>query len=249
MNLSKYLLAILFLHLTTPMAAAEEPTNHYDVLVEKLNNSSRAERDKQRDSNRKPVDIMKFSGITPGMKVLEIIAAGGYYTEVLSYQVGPKGEVLSHNNNFMLTVQNGIIKNEIDNRLANHRLKNVTPFIKEFGQFDLDSEVDAATLILNYHDIYKYPLKRRIAILHEIKKALKPGGIFLVIDSEANKKAYNPKLHRLNSDVAKKEIIGAGFKLIKESTILENKKDDHSLAVFDSTIRGKTDRYVLKFVK
>ena len=225
-------------------------TDHMEnSFAEALNDESRPTEDRQRDQGRKPQEIMQFAGINPGMRVLDIIASGGYYTEVLSHRVGPKGEVISHNNKFMLEVMEGRFKNEMDKRLAKNRLPNVKRLHKEFGQLGLKNEMDAATLILNFHDIYNFPEEKRKAFLKEVKNALKPGGIFLVIDMEANEGQYNPKLHRLNSKIVKQEFTAAGFKLAGESNLLANSEDDHSLVVFDPAIRGKADRYVYKFVK
>jgi predicted methyltransferase len=214
-----------------------------------LKNSARPEADRKRDEGRKPQQIIHFAGIKPGMRVLDIVASGGYYTEVLSHRVGEKGEVLSHNNKFMLNVLEGRFKKEMDDRLADDRLTNVTRFHKEFGEFGLKSEVDAATMVLNYHDLYNFPEEKRQAFLNEVKTALKPGGIFLVIDMEGNEGPHDPKLHRLNSKIVKNEITAAGFTLADESSILANPNDDHKLVVFDPAIRGKADRYVFKFVK
>lgn len=219
------------------------------AFVAALNSQSRPEADRKRDEGRKPQQIMQFAGIKPGMRVLDIVASGGYYTEVLSHRVGAKGEVLSHNNQFMLNVLEGRFKNEMGNRLADNRLTNVKRFHKEFGEFALNGEVDAVTMVLNYHDMYNFPAEKRQAFLAEIKQALKPGGIFLVIDSQANEGEHDPKLHRLNSKVVKKEFAAAGFTLADESNVLANANDDHKLVVFDPSIRGKTDRYVFKFTK
>ena len=41
----------------------------------------------------------------------------------------------------------------------------------------------------------------------------------------------------------------AGFRLVGESKLLRNPADDHSLLVFNPAIRGKTDRFVMKFRK
>lgn len=228
---------------------AHNTANMENSFTKALYDKSRPEEDRQRDQGRKPQQIMKFAGIEPGMRVLDIIASGGYYTEVLSHRVGAKGEVFSHNNKFMLEVLEGRFKKEMDNRLANDRLANVKRFHKEFGQFGLNNEMDAATLVLNFHDIYNFPAEKRKAFLAEVKKALKPGGIFLVIDMEANEGQHNPKLHRVNSKIVKQEFTAAGFKLADESNLLANPEDDHSLVVFDPAIRGKADRFVYKFVK
>ena len=248
MKMKKVVIASLLLSITAGVSSHTKDHDRH-ALDKALQIESRPQADRERDAGRKPAEIIRFAGIKPGMRVLDLVASGGYYTEVLSHQVGKKGEVLAHNNNFMLTVMDGRFKKEMDSRLAQNRLSNVTQFHKEFGEFGLKSEVDAATMVLNYHDIYNQPKAKRMALLNEIKTALKPGGIFLVIDMEANAGEHNPKLHRVNSKVVEKEITSAGFKFAGETNILRNPKDDHSLVVFNPTIRGKADRFVYKFVK
>lgn len=247
-------LAILFAS-TSFLGACSTTANHsLDSQYEQrfaasLSQEARPEADRKRDAGRKPQQVMQFAGISPGMKVLDIIASGGYYTEVLSHRVGTNGKVLAHNNEFMLNVLDGRFNKEITQRLQGNRLSNVERFEKEFGDFQLESEIDAVTMMLNYHDIYSFPEERRNALLSEIKTALKPGGIFVVIDMEANEGKHNPDLHRVRSDVVRKEVIAAGFSLEKEGDFLRNPNDDHTKIVFDKSIRGKTDRFVFIFKK
>ena len=82
--------------------------------------------------------------------------------------------------------------------------------------------------------------------------ALKPGGVFFVVDHAAAKGAgftQTDTLHRADADAVKSEILSAGFTLDGESSVLANAADDHSKAVFDAAVRGKTDQFVLRFKK
>jgi len=233
----------------TTYAHNKHGSNYEAEFAKALQQESRPEADRKRDGGRKPQKVMQFAGIQPGMKVLDLVASGGYYTEVLSHRVGPTGQVLAHNTDFMLTVLDGRFNKEISKRLSNNRLKNVTRFEHEFGDFNLNDEIDAATMMLNYHDLYGYKASERKAVLAEVKQALKPGGKFVVIDMEANPGEHNPKLHRIQSSIVKKEILAAGFELEKEGDFLRNPDDDHTKMVFDPSIRGKTDRFVFIFKK
>ncbi|MGY8793919.1 MAG: hypothetical protein ACKVJN_02160, partial [Woeseiales bacterium] len=62
----------------------EVPVASKPGLAALLANDSRAAEDRDRDAARKPTDVIGFLGITPGMSVIDVIAAGGYHTEVLS---------------------------------------------------------------------------------------------------------------------------------------------------------------------
>ena len=241
------LLASGTLALVSGQAAAGN--GHHMAFEKALQDPMRPAEDRQRDAGRKPAEVMKVFGIKPGMKVLDLVASGGYYTEVISHKVGPKGEVLSHNNTFMLEVMDGRFDKEMTERLKNQRLSNVTRWHRESDDLGLDNEIDVATLVLNYHDFYNLDKDLRFAFLGEVKKALKPGGVFGVIDMQANPGEFNPKLHRINDEIVKREIVSAGFTLMEENSLLRNTTDDHTKLVFDPSVRGKTDRFILRFVK
>ena len=215
-----------------------------------LQDKARPEADKKRDAGQKPVEVLQVLGVKSGMRVLDLLASGGYYTEVLSHRVGAKGEVLAHNNKFLLAVMDGRFDKEMTARLANDRLANVTRFQKELGPLGLENEIDVVTLVLNYHDLYSNSdEKMRKDLLAAIRKALKSGGVLGIIDSQGPKGEHNPKLHRIQRDIVKTELAAAGFELLAISDILANPEDDLSVMVFGPSIRGKTDRFLFKFKK
>ena len=112
---------------------------------------------------------------------------------------------------------------------------------------------------LDYHDVYWEDAERKIvrmdpdAWLKVLYAAMKPGAVVGVVDHVASPggdvRAVVDKLHRIDPEVVKRDFAKAGFKLEASSDILRNAADDHSLLVFDPAIRGKTDRFILKFKK
>jgi len=215
-----------------------------------LQSVERSETDKKRDAGRKPQQVMQFFGIEEGMTVLEVLSSGGYYTEVLSHRVGGNGKIIAQNNKFILEIMNGRFAKEFKQRTANKRLANVKHYIKEFGEFDLNQEVDVATLVLNYHDLYSNIEKaKRLEILAQIKMALKADGVLGIIDMDSKKGKHNEKLHRIHHQTVINELAEAGFTLDESADFLRNPEDDHSKMVFDPAIRGKTDRFVYRFKK
>ncbi len=242
--LSLGLLAVI----TSTVALSHDSSDN--SFTKALASKHRAQADRVRDAGRQPEKVMKFFGIQSGMTVLEVLASGGYYTEVLSHRVGNSGKVIAQNNKFILEVFDGRFANEFNDRLVDQRLPNVKHYKKEFGEFDLNNEVDVVTVVLNYHDLYSSASKeKRMKILEQLKKALKPGGILGLIDMESSAKEHNPKLHRVNQVYVKQELAEAGFELDGEAAFLRNPSDDYSKVVFDPTVRGKTDRFVLRFKK
>ena len=106
----------------------------------------------------------------------------------------------------------------------------------------------------NYHDlkIAKYGVVDTVAFDRGVFNALKPGGVFMIIDHEAppgTDIVGIEKLHRIEKAQVIREVTSVGFKLVKEGTFLSRSTDDHTLPIFDPKVRGQTDQYVLKFVK
>lgn len=217
------------------------------AFEQQLQQSDRPEKDKLRDAGRKPAQVVDFFGIEPGMTVLEVLSSGGYYTEILSEKVGSNGQVIAQNNRFILDVFNGRFAKEFEQRFDNNRLNNVDHYVKEFTEFDLNNQVDVITIILNYHDMYSnFSQTKRAKVLAQMKQALKPGGTVGVIDIES-KHGNQKALHRISADLVIKDFTEAGFVLDSEAEFLKNPADDYSKMVFDPSVRGKTDRFVLRF--
>lgn len=218
-----------------------------------VSNQARPENDTQRDEARKPAEILSFAGVQPGMTVVDINSGGGYYTEILSYAVGDAGKVYAHNGPLYWN----FVKTRVGERYDN-RLSNVVQIHDDTENVNVDAgSVDLAMTVLAYHDYYFLPEGRKEpadvkAVLSTIYKALKPGGAFVVIDHVApegtGSKAGNTT-HRIDPAFVKKQIEAAGFKFAGSSDTLTNADDDHERGVFDKDIRGKTDRFIYKFVK
>ena len=56
-------------------------------------------------------------------------------------------------------------------------------------------------------------------------------------------------LHRIDAETVKAEVIAAGFVLDDESPLLANPDDARTAAVFDPSIKGRTDQFILRFKK
>jgi len=204
--------------------------------------------DRRRDAARKPAQVLHFFGIQPGMRVVEMMAGRGYYVEILSRAVGPKGKVWAHNSPYVLKK---FAAKALRKRLGGKRLPNVIPHEAELDAPRLPRRLDAVLMILFYHDTY-WMKADRAKMNKAIFKALKPGGVFGVIDHHAKKGAGRKevkRLHRIEASMVKREILKAGFVLESESQLLRNPKDARTINVFRPAIRGKTDRFVFLFRK
>ena len=141
-----------------------------------------------------------------------------------------------------------------DQKTVAAALANVKPLNGPMVGLDLPDNVDAVITVQNYHDMHlkPFPVDTAAKANAEIFKSLKPGGVFLVIDHAATAGSgvtAADGLHRIDIAAVKSEVEAAGFKLEAESPLLANKADPHTASVFDPSIRGKTDQFILKFRK
>ena len=222
-----------------------------DALTTALAAPTRPQADRDRDADRKPAQLMTFFGVHPGMTAVDIIAAGGYMTEVLAVTVGPKGKVYSQNPPALLQMRGGAYDKALSERLVDNRLPNV---VRVNADLPAASEippgsVDVAVTAMNFHDVYNRDPAAGVAFMKSVFGMLKPGGVFGVTDHVGNDGADNAKLHRVPKHAAVESAKAAGFVVEAESDVLAHSGDDHTKAVFDPTLRGKTDQFTLRLRK
>ena len=225
------------------------------VYAAAVANPARPAADLQRDAGRQPAAVLEFFGVAPGTTVLDLFSGGGYYAEILGSVVGPTGRVVAHSNKAYLN----FVGDEFQARHADRRLPNVDVLMAENNELQLDAnEFDTILMALSFHDTFwvspenDWPEIDRAALQAELFAALKPGGVLGVIDHQAipgSPGETGGTVHRIDRAIVVDELTRAGFVLDAESDVLRNPADDHSKGVFDPDIRGKTDRFVLKFRK
>jgi predicted methyltransferase len=234
---------------TAPLAADAAPQNLSAVIAAAVADPARPAGYRAADAFRKPAQTLAFSGIRPGMIVGEFYPAGGYFTRMLSDVVGPKGHVYGiENENWQDSAKDDKAM------LAEGKWKNVSIDVQPFGTVKFPRPLDIAWITQNYHDmkIAKYGKVDTVAFDRAVYKALKPGGIFFILDHQGAPGLTNAeieKLHRINRDVVVKEVTSAGFKLAAEGHFLRRSADDHTKTIFDKSVRGRTDQYALRFAK
>lgn len=220
------------------------------ALRDALNGPSRSDADKARDAGRKPAEVLHYLGIGSGMTVLDVMAGSGYYTEVLSLAVGKSGTVYAQNRPSTLEWRDGVVDKALTQRLAGNRLSNVKRIDAPFAETGLAANsVDAAITALNFHDLYNDNAEDGIQALRDILTVLKPGGTLGLIDHSGNADADNASLHRIWYEFAIAAAGQAGFIINSQSNLLSNPEDDRTKSVFDPSVRGKTDRFLLRLKK
>lgn len=210
--------------------------------------------DRDRDTDRKPAATLAFAGVRPANVVIELVPGAGYYTRLLSKLVGPKGHVYA----LVPAPRPDAPANAPDRAAAvkaiaaDKNYRNVTVLVQSVKAVQLPVKADLVWTSQNYHDVHNVPGIDLLAFNKAIYAALKPGGTYLVIDHIAAPNSMpdvTSKLHRIDPVVVKREIRTAGFVLVSEGNLLRNAADAHDLPVFDPAIRGKTDQFLLRFIK
>ena len=220
-------------------------------LTAALADKGRPAADVSRDAARHPAEMLAWAGVKPGDKVADFIMGGGYFTRIPSAEVGPKGHVWAYQPAEFVKFRAAYATEQ---KAVADAYPNVTAISSPFSELKLPDKLDLVMTVQNYHDLHlkAFPADNAARMNAEIYRALKPGGVYLVVDhvgpSDAAADAPN-KLHRIDPAQARKEIEAAGFKFAGESDLLKLPTDPHTANVFDPSIRGKTDQFVFKFVK
>lgn len=223
-----------------------------DAIDQAVASPDRPPADLERDLNSRPADVLRFFGAQHSGVAIDLFAGGGYYSEILSRLMGEAGTVYMHNNQAYL----GFAGDAVDQRLAGDRLPNVVRYDREVDQIDLaDDSVDMVLMVMTYHDLYyktdgwDLDPDGFFSMVHRI---LKPGGVLAIVDHVAASGSGSTAaqdLHRIDPEFALADIQGRGFELAARSDLLRNPDDPLDVNVFDERIRGKTSKFLYKFVE
>jgi predicted methyltransferase len=236
---------------------ASGTTRAADIYDAAVQHSGRTADDQKRDQLDHPAEILRLTGIKPGMRVADFMAADGYYSELLSYVVGPKGHVLLINNPSFDRWSN----NAWQDRIAHNRLPNVEHQTVDLNHMDLaDGSLDAILVVKVYHDLYwvdaehkeNWPDVNAPAVLDKLVKTLKPGGTLLLVDHSSKPGAGTSvasSLHRIDEAYALHDFESRGLKLVTKSEVLRRQDDPRTQISYKQPALGKTDRFVMVFRK
>lgn len=217
------------------------------------NNATRPAEDVARDADRKPAEMIAFAMVGDGQTVVDMLPGGGYFTRLFAQAVGSKGHVVALVPS-QLAARNPKAATVIQDLAKEPAYANVTAAIRGLADIGADASVDRVWTSQNYHDLHNpaLPADTALQVDKRVFAALKPGGYFVVLDHSAAAGSGLrdvSTLHRIDIDAVKAEVTAAGFKLDAESHLLANAGDDRSKNVFDPSVRGKTDQFILRFVK
>jgi len=246
-RLAAFSLAALFTLVAEPVLepalAQGGKTPDYQAIVAA---PDRGDADRQSDQRREPAKTLAFTGVTEGMKVLDMEANAGYSTELMARAVGPTGTVWAQD---PAAIIERFVKDKFDIRAKSPAMKNVVHVIREFEDpIPPDvSNLDMITFFYAYHDVTYMPVDRA-KMNAKMFAALKPGGYLIIADHSAKSgegTTVANTLHRIEEATLRQEIEAAGFKLVAEGDFLRHPEDPRDGKVFKPAV--PVDNFILKY--
>jgi predicted methyltransferase len=231
------------------LAAASASAAPSPAVTAALNDPARTAAEKANDDRRKAAEVVEFAQIKPGDKVADMFPGSGYFTHIFARVVGPTGAVYE------------VVGNAAESTPppANPAYPNVKVDSHAWGEFGPPEKLDVVFNSQFYHDLFNPQFNpptggpEGLAKVNKaIFNALKPGGLYVIIDHAGRPgTGYSEMntLHRIEESVVKDQMKQAGFVLEAESDVLRNPADPKDKMVFDPSIRGKTDQFMLRFRK
>ena len=222
-----------------------------EVLKAQISGSDRDISDRMRDSARQPVEVLQFLGLEPGMTVLDVYAAGGYYTYILSKAVGPAGIVYAQNSPRALRYdedRTDISQGDaLANKIRDGQLQNVERIDRGIQDSGLpEASVDFVLVSQILHDYFNRSPASAYSLLVELHRLLRPGGIIGIIDHHGAPGNDNRRLHRMVQSDAEQVITDAGFIIEAESELLLTDGDNPRRSIFDPMLNRGTSQFLLR---
>jgi len=252
-------------------AIADKHGDHADKLAQVLQGEQRSEKNKARDTFRRPAETLSFFGINESMTVIESWPGGGWYTEILGPYLKDSGKLIAATNDRNPETQSDYSKRanqRYDDNFVAHpdKFGPITVVGLDTGGDSVLAAPGTVDAVLDFRNAHNWIGEGEDAIVKAWFNALKSGGIVGLVDHRMDEGREIPKR---NGYVHESTIIGImernGFKLDAKSDLNANPKDtkDHPkgvwtlppvLALKDEDREkyvaiGESDRMVLKFVK
>ena len=229
------------------VADAPEVQTLADIHRAAIAHSLRPADEVERDALRHPDQMLAFAGIAPGWKVADIRPGAGYFTRLFAHTVGQGGKVYAFVPHRTAERENG----RADALVAAY--PNVMRVNGDLDTLSFPEPLDAVFMSQEYHDFHIPAFNTDVGRMNRaIFAALKPGGVFIVIDHAGRAGTGHSEvqtLHRIEGSSLRAEVEAAGFLFDGESDAVANPADDRTTNVFDTVIRGRTDQFVYRFRK
>jgi len=247
----KRIFCLLMLALATA-AGADDFSATAEKIRTAMASGIRGEADTVRDDNRLPVETLEFFGLRDDMKIVELLPGGGWYTKLLAPVMAEKGE-------FFVALGTGAVTESLAGQPGFERMHIVAEDSRIFRPegspvYVLETNglgVTGADIVFTFRNYHNFGPEGRMALNKAVYDALKPGGIYAVVDhTRRHMEADNSEnRRRVDPVMAIKEIQAAGFELVDYASLHFRPDDELRYEVGRHTVTGNTDRFTLKFVR
>jgi predicted methyltransferase len=244
------IVARMFLAVTLGLTTLPAAADISESLKAAMASDLRSDAERARDANRKPLETLKFFGLTEEMRVLELVPGGGWYTKLLAPVLADKGKL------YVSLGTQGIEKMLEEGTLSG--VEVITPggdgFTRPEGErrFELPGltiPVKNIDMALTFRNLHNFTESGRRATNEAVFKALKKGGHYGVVDhTRRHMQADNYENWRRMDPVQMiKEIEAVGF--VDYSDLHYRYDDELRYEVGRRSVTGNTDRFTLLFRK
>ena len=177
-----------------------------------------------RDDWQRVPDIFDALGAQPGSRIADLGAGEGYLSTRLSRRVGPEGRV------FAVDISESALA-RLGQTIADDSLRNVELILGEPDDPRLPyGTIDGVVIVNAYHEMIQ-----RGPMLEGIKRALRPGGVLVIVDNApaaADSMALRQRQtanHTLSLDLALDDLQAAGFEIVSQvRDFVVQQHDGHS---------------------
>ncbi len=252
MNKLLFALALTSVTLTSSFSSYAASSPLQEKVAEVMKMEHRNEADTKRDANRTPALALEFFGLKQNMKVIEFAPGNGWYTKILAPVLKEKGELHLAYKKEWLDYLDDILKVDALSKARKLPIEldwNAKESRYQIG--NLNFGMTDADMVLNIREYHNFNAEDKSKLNKAVFDALKPGGIYAVVDHSRRHMAPETRELRRREDAVKAiiEIQNAGFKLEKSSDMFYRPDDELRYEVGRKTVTGNTDRFTLVFRK
>ena len=231
----------------TRAALADFEPQYAERIMSSLDSSVRTDADRSRDLAVAVVETIGISGLDAGLDVAELISVDGYYTRLLIAMVGRRGHVTVWQPAALDVLRSGASAATLG-RARNLVVNRTASTVLEFP-----SGLDLVFSADGYHEVYMAPFPDGTPerLNAAVFRALRPGGLYVILDHHAaagSGKSTADRLHRIDVETVKRDVLAAGFILENEAGPAANVVDT-GIPAHDPRVQTGTSQFRLRFRK
>lgn len=229
-------------------AALAVPAAEIDDKVNTaLASDIRTDAERARDANRRPLETLKFLGLSDDMQVLELFPGGGWYTKILA-------PVLAENGRLAVSIFAQNVEPIADEAgwdidvIANDGYVPVEG-TRRFTMTGMDFGEGRFDMALTFRNMHNFTDDGRTMLNAAVFRALKPGGLYGVVDHTRRHMQSETDENWRREDPVRtiKEVQAAGFEFVDYSDLHYRPDDELRYEVGRRSVTGNTDRFTLLF--